>query len=75
MAALGWGLAERQGGVGATRGAWSSGESCPGLASPGSPLGEPSRGLVQEERSCTGGTVGTKGLLISGFFFLFAYTG
>lgn len=35
--------------LGATRGAWSSGESCPGLASPGSPLGEPSR-----ERTCTG---------------------
>lgn len=34
--------------LGATRGAWSSGESCPGVASLGSPLGEPSRGLVQE---------------------------
>lgn len=45
----GWGLAERQGKLGATRGSWS-GESC--REEPlGSPLGEPSRELVQEEQS------------------------
>lgn len=69
MAALGWGLAERQGGVGGhQRGLEQWGK----LPRSGLPR-LTSRGAQQ--RTCTGGTVGTKGLLRSGFFFLFAYTG
>lgn len=71
-AALRWGLAERQANVRwqavrkeAAGGAWSRWDTVHSLAFPGSPLGESSRGLVQEKG-------GTKGLL-KRFVFFFGF--